>query len=125
MPFLWLAIEDEASPDSLRGYIERNAIALLSNFGKEPRLDPPSAKWLGNFCKNERVRRSGLWNDRHVDDVLGVGVQKAGGSIAKGWGQLRIASAGPWRDGRAHAGTDDVDGTTGALLGSRLRARFC
>jgi hypothetical protein len=66
MPFLWLAIEDEASPDSLRGYVERNAIALLSNFGKEP-LDPPSAEWLGNFSKNERVRLSGLWNDRDVD----------------------------------------------------------
>ena len=32
MPFLWLAIEDEPGPGSLRGYIERNAIALLSNF---------------------------------------------------------------------------------------------
>ena len=31
MPFLWLAIEDGPGPDSRRGYIERNAIALLSN----------------------------------------------------------------------------------------------
>ena len=28
MPLLWLAIEDEPQPGSLRGYIERNAIAL-------------------------------------------------------------------------------------------------
>jgi hypothetical protein len=31
MPFVWLPLEDEASPESRRGYIERNSIALLSN----------------------------------------------------------------------------------------------
>ncbi len=67
MPFLWLAIDDEPGPDSLRGYIERNAIALLSNFGKEP-LDPPSQDWLGGFCNRERVRTSGLWNSNHVNE---------------------------------------------------------
>lgn len=30
MPFLWLALEDDAGPASPRGYVERNAIALLS-----------------------------------------------------------------------------------------------
>ena len=30
----------------MRGYIERNAIALLSNYGK-PAIDPPSPGWLG------------------------------------------------------------------------------
>lgn len=68
MPFLWLAIDDEPSPRSLRGYIERNSIALLSNFDKEP-LDPPSAGWLGHFCNRERVRKSGLWNQNHVDET--------------------------------------------------------
>ena len=67
MPLLWLAIEDEPGPDSLRGYIERNAIALLSNYGKEP-LDPPSRNWLGHLCNRERVRGSGLWNQNHVDE---------------------------------------------------------
>ncbi len=67
MPCLWLGIEDEPGPDSLRGYIERNAIALLSNFGKSP-LDPPSQDWLGHFCNRERVRASGLWNSNHVDE---------------------------------------------------------
>lgn len=67
MPFLWLAIEDTAGPDSLRGYIERNSIALLSNFNKEP-IDAPSATWLGNFCNREKVRESGLWNQNHVDE---------------------------------------------------------
>jgi hypothetical protein len=68
MPFLWLAIDDEPSAESLRGYIERNAIALLSNFEKEP-LDPPSAGWLGHSCNRELVRKSGLWNQNHVEEA--------------------------------------------------------
>ena len=39
MPFLWLDIDDEAGPNSLRGSIEGNAIALLSNYARTP-LDP-------------------------------------------------------------------------------------
>ncbi len=67
MPFLWLAVEDEAGPDSCRGYIERNAIALLSSYKKEP-IDRPSPQWLGHRSDRERVRLSGLWNSNHVDD---------------------------------------------------------
>jgi hypothetical protein len=66
MPFLWLPIDDPPGTDSLRGYIERNAIALLSNYCG-PALDPPSATWLGRYSDRERVRRSGLWNSNHVD----------------------------------------------------------
>lgn len=66
MPFLWLGIEDEVGPDSRRAFIERNAIALLSNYNK-PALDAPSASWLGNRSDRERVRKSGLWNCNHVD----------------------------------------------------------
>jgi hypothetical protein len=68
MPFLWLAIDDDPGHDSLRGYIERNAIALLSNFDRKA-LDPPSRNWLGHFCDRERVRKSGLWNQNHVDET--------------------------------------------------------
>src|SRR3954471_20035208 len=68
MSFLWLAIDDEPGAKSLRGYIERNAIALLSNFQKEP-LDPPSAGWLGHLCNRERVRKSGIWNQNHVEEA--------------------------------------------------------
>src|SRR5262245_40336424 len=67
MPFLWLRVDDEAGPDSLRGNIERNSIALLSNYQKTP-LDPPSQQWLGRQCDRERVRNSGLWNSHHVDE---------------------------------------------------------
>lgn len=67
MPLLWLAVEDPAGRESLRGYIERNSIALLSNYGKDP-IDPPSKSWLGRHCTRERVRLSGLWNQLHVQD---------------------------------------------------------
>ena len=67
MPFIWLAIQDEANPESGRGYIERNAIALLSNYNKAP-VDPPSKNWLGHDSDRERVRSSGLWNQNHVDE---------------------------------------------------------
>lgn len=67
MPLLWLAVEDAAGRESLRGYVERNSIALLSNYGKEP-IDPPSKSWLGHHCTRERVTLSGLWNQRHVQD---------------------------------------------------------
>ena len=68
MCFLLLAIEDEAGPESRRGYIERNSIALLSNYNK-PGLDPPSQGWLGHHSDRERVRKSGLWNQNHVDET--------------------------------------------------------
>ncbi|MBL4617864.1 MAG: hypothetical protein JKY46_09210 [Robiginitomaculum sp.] len=67
MPFLWLPIEDSATPESLRGVIERNSIALLSNFEKQ-KIDPPSLQWLGGDCDRKRVRLSGLWNSNHVNE---------------------------------------------------------
>lgn len=67
MPFLWLEVPDPPGPDSLRGYIERNAIALLSNYNS-PVLDAPSPSWLGTHCNREKVRASGLWNQNHVDE---------------------------------------------------------
>ncbi len=68
MPFVWLPLEDDAGPDSRRGYIERNSIALLSNRNKAA-LDPPSTEWLGRHCDRDRVRESGLWNSNHVDEA--------------------------------------------------------
>ena len=66
LPFLWVSVDDEPSPDSQRGFIERNAIGLLSNYGRAA-LDPPSAGWLGHASNRARVRGSGLWNQQHVD----------------------------------------------------------
>lgn len=72
VPFLWLEIDDEPGPDSLRGLIERSAIALLSNCGRAP-LDALSPQWLGRFCDRERVRSSGLWNQNHVEESYDPG----------------------------------------------------
>src|SRR5215472_189910 len=68
MPFVWLSVDDDPGPESVRGYIERNSIALLSNYSK-PSLDAPSPTWLGSDADRERVRRSGLWNQNHVDEM--------------------------------------------------------
>ena len=67
MPFLWLNVDDGPGPDSRRGLIERNAIALLSH-ARTPAADAPSNRWLGTFSDRERVRASGLWNNNHVED---------------------------------------------------------
>ncbi len=68
LPFLWLDIEDEPSQESLRGFIERHSIALLSNHDR-PFLDPPSEKWLGHYSNRKLVRESGLWNQNHVEET--------------------------------------------------------
>lgn len=67
MPFLWVTIEDDPGPRSQRGIVERNALALLSNYSGRP-IDAPAPVWLGGDSSRERVRRSGLWNNNHVDE---------------------------------------------------------
>ncbi|MBN1666854.1 MAG: hypothetical protein JW862_07185 [Anaerolineales bacterium] len=78
MPFLWLAVEDEPGPASLRGVIERNAIALLSDYNsqsdsqdspQDDPLDPPSPSWLGLQADRESIRHSGLWNVNNVTET--------------------------------------------------------
>jgi hypothetical protein len=86
MPMLCLGVDDAPGPGSDRGRIEQGSIALLSEFGK-PALDPASPKWLGHDCDRLKVRQSGLWNNRHVDetydptflDVMAHWVKKQGG----------------------------------------------
>ena len=66
-PFLWLEVDDPPGPESQRKYIERNAIALLSNYRlPDLPIDPPSDNWLGKDAQNEDVQRSGLWNVQYV-----------------------------------------------------------
>ena len=70
MSFLWLEVDKPPNSIMMRGYIEQNAIGLLSNYGKldtPEALDPPSSNWLGNHCSNDKVRNSGLWNSNHTD----------------------------------------------------------
>jgi hypothetical protein len=67
MQVLWLGIEDEPGPLSLRGSVERNSISLLSAYCF-PAIDPASPDWLGDCCPRERIRKSGLWNSNHLDE---------------------------------------------------------
>ena len=67
LPFLWVDVPDEPAPESDRAYLERNAIALLSNYRKAP-IDPWPNEWLGNDSPSQKIRESGLWNVNHVDE---------------------------------------------------------
>jgi len=66
MPFLFLAVDDPPSAQSQRAFIEKNSIALLSNYAR-PALDAPSPGWLGRRCSRDKVPQSGLWNTQHAD----------------------------------------------------------
>jgi len=67
LPFLWLNVDDEPSAESQRAYIERNAIALLSNYQKTS-IDARSEDWLGKHSRSEKICQSGLWNVNHVEE---------------------------------------------------------
>ncbi len=66
MPLLWINVDDLPGPSSDRAYIERNAIALLSNI--ENPVDPPSENWLGHYSNISSIRQSGLWNIQHTKE---------------------------------------------------------
>jgi hypothetical protein len=66
MPFVFLAVNDPPGPSSARAFIEKNSVALLSNYARAV-VDAPSPAWLGRRCGREKVRQSGLWNVTHVD----------------------------------------------------------
>lgn len=66
LPFVCMGIDDDPGPESLRGFVERNSIALLSEFASgNPGADD---EWLGAWSGREKVQKSGLWNNRHVDE---------------------------------------------------------
>jgi hypothetical protein len=68
LPFLWLDIADEPGPGTQRGYIERNSIALLSDFSRLTG-DSSSDEWLGSYSNRQRVKNSRLWNNNHVNEA--------------------------------------------------------
>ena len=64
MPFLWFAIDDAPGPKSLRGYVERNSIALLIG-------DPGAAPYNpGHVCArpDETSDDGRSWRARLLDD---------------------------------------------------------
>jgi hypothetical protein len=71
MTVLWVDVPDEPGPRSVRAFIERNAIALLSN-GFSP-CDRASEYWFGHYSPRDEIKRSGLWNLNHVDQEYDPG----------------------------------------------------
>jgi hypothetical protein len=65
-PFLWVRVDDEPGRDSDRESLERHSIALLSNYNSEP-YDSRKECWLGKYSPQEKIRKSGLWNNNHVE----------------------------------------------------------
>ncbi|KTG09423.1 hypothetical protein AUR64_16735 [Haloprofundus marisrubri] len=82
LPFLWVAVDDEPSAESQRAYIERNVIALLSNYQHDP-VDPRSGEWLGTASRSKKIRESGLWNVNHVDEEYDPAVLNALGDAVE------------------------------------------
>lgn len=69
MPFLWVKADDEPGPKSIRSFIERNSIALVSRCNRIGEVaDSPSPSWRGRYCPQKAVRESGLWNIRHTGE---------------------------------------------------------
>ncbi|MFC6824222.1 hypothetical protein [Halopelagius fulvigenes] len=66
-PFLWVEVPDAPSAESDRARIERNVIALASNYDG-PVIDGRSADWLGRHSPSAEIRASGLWNVDHVGE---------------------------------------------------------
>ncbi len=84
MPFLWLNVDDDPSPNSKRKYIERNAIALLSH-AQVAGADAPSKQWLGKYCDRRLVRASGLWNNEHVEEDYDAKFLDVMGELVDAW----------------------------------------
>jgi len=60
-----LDIDDEASPQSDRSFIEKNSIALLSAINYS--FEFASNNWLGKFSIKKEIKNSSLWNVDYVD----------------------------------------------------------
>jgi hypothetical protein len=67
LPFLWVDVDDQPGPESERAYIERNIIALASNYDSES-IDSRESGWLGDASPCEEIGQSGLWNVNHVGE---------------------------------------------------------
>ncbi len=68
MSVFWADVpDDEPGSQSERSFIERNAIALLSNSFAP--MDGASSGWLGRFSPRQEIRDSALWNLNYVKEV--------------------------------------------------------
>ena len=66
LPFTVLEVPGPSSRNNDRAFIEKNTIALLSNFNRE-RIDCCSKNWLGRYSP-KKICCSGLWNSQYVSN---------------------------------------------------------
>jgi len=129
MPFIWIPIEDAPGPNSLRGIVERGAIALLSNLGKAP-LDPASGSWLGSHCPRRRVVASDLWNQNHTEETYDPGFLDTFESLimalpASGGATISPQTVTPTSGARSRASAELVRPRTQAGDGRTNSERIC
>jgi hypothetical protein len=67
LPFTTIEIADPAGPGSVRGIIERGAIALLSAAARQ-HLVRAEDEWLGFSADRDAISESLLWNVKHVNE---------------------------------------------------------
>jgi hypothetical protein len=60
--FTVLEVPGESHANNDRSFIEANAIALLSNYGRDEKGAFVSSNWLGKYNGDDRLVQSGLWN---------------------------------------------------------------
>lgn len=65
--FIVIEVPGEANKNNDRSFIEKNSIALLSNYEKMENIDKPNNNWLGYDTKNIKICESGLWNSEYVN----------------------------------------------------------
>lgn len=62
-----LDINDLPSSTSLRSYVEKNSIALVSSLNSS--FNFSTSAWLGNYSPRQEIRESALWNINYIDSI--------------------------------------------------------
>ena len=62
-----LDVDDEPSANSIRSFVEKNSISLLSSINSS--FNFPMIDWLGNYSNREEIRKSALWNINYVNST--------------------------------------------------------
>ncbi len=89
---VYVPVPDPAGPESLRAFVERNAIALLASEGR--RFDPPTAEWLGLDSPSTAISSSGLWNVAHVGEKVDADFPDVLDRLVSATGARHAASGG-------------------------------
>lgn len=67
---VFLAVEDEPSPQSDRSKIEKSAISLLSSINFS--FEFGGQDWLGNYSPRKPIQLSSLWNIDYVNETFSL-----------------------------------------------------